>query len=225
MHVRNLLWAVAAAALLAVAAPAQKKVEANFDSDPVNRLPPGWISAMTHKGGAPRWEVVRDETAPSRPNVLAQLSNDRTHGRFPLAIYQKLELKDGDLSVKFKPISGKIDASGGLVWRYKDPNNYYIVRSNALEDNTVLYKVENGRRSSIAPKGTPPRTYGVNHKVTLGDWHTLRVTFQGPLFTVYYDGKKMFEVEDHTFSEAGKVGLWTKADSVTHFDDFRATGR
>ena len=213
---------LAAAATLGAAPAAQKSVEANFDSDPTGRPPSGWISAVTHTGGAPRWEVVRDETAPSKPNVLAQLSDDPTNGRYPLAIYDKLELKDGDLSVKFKPISGKVDASGGLVWRYKDPNNYYIVRSNALEDNTVLYKVENGRRRSIAPKGAPPRTYGVKHKVTLGDWHTLRVTFRGPLFTVYYDGKKMFEVEDHTFSEPGKVGLWTKADSVTHFDDFRA---
>jgi len=174
----------------------------NFDSATPGALPPGWISAMTHNGGPPRWEVVADNTAPSKPNVLAQLSSDPTGGRFPLAVYDKASLKDGELSVKFKPISGKIDASGGLVWRYRDPNNYYIVRSNALENNTVLYKVENGRRSSLAPKGTPPRTYGVRHTVTGQQWHTLRVTFSGPLFTVYYDGKKMF-------------------DSVTHFDDFQ----
>ncbi len=207
MKAARLVCGIAAAALLSAASPAPPKVEADFDSDPVNQMPAGWTSAMTHQGAPPRWEVVRDETAPSKPNVLAQLSDDPTSGRYPLAIYQKLELRDGDLSVKFKPISGTVDASGGLVWRYQDPNNYYIVRSNALEDNTVLYKVENGRRRSIAPKGTPPKTYGVKHEVTLGRWHTLRVTFDGPLFTVYYDGKEMFEVEDHSFSEPGKVGL------------------
>jgi len=206
------------AVLFSVAALAGETV--NFDTAAVGTLPDGWTSAMTHKGGAPNWVVLKDSTAPSQPNVLAQTSDDKTDGRFPLAIYDKLQLTDGSVSVKFKPISGVVDASGGLVWRYTDPNNYYVVRANADEDNVVLYKVDKGRRSSIAPKGTPPRTYGVKHKVAGKVWHTLAVSFQGNLFTVSFDGEKLFEVEDTSFTGPGKVGLWTKADSVTHFDDF-----
>ncbi len=175
---------------------------------------------MTHNGGAPKWEVLKDDTAPSKPNVLAQTSNDPTDGRFPLAILDQANFKDGELTVKTKAISGKVDQGAGLVWRYRDPNNYYLVRANALENNVVLYKVLNGRRTSIAPKGKPAGTYGVNHKVPTKTWNTLRVTFSGPLFTVYFNGEKMFDVEDSTITTAGKVGLWTKADSVMYFDDF-----
>ncbi|MBI3665037.1 MAG: DUF1080 domain-containing protein [Acidobacteria bacterium] len=192
----------------------------NFDSASPGAMPPGWTQAMTHKGGAPRWEVKKDDTAPSKPNVLAQLSSATESGRFPLAIFNGASFKDGELSVKFKPISGAEDQAGGLVWRYRDESNYYLARANANEDNVVLYKVEAGRRISLAPKGTPPKTYGMKHKVPSQAWSSLRVTFQGPLFTVYFNGQKLFEVEDHTFAEAGKVGLWTKADSVTYFDDF-----
>ena len=209
-------------ALLLVISGAAQAPTSNFDSDSVGVLASGWTSAMTHSGGLPRWEVIEDETAPSGSNVLAQLSPDDTRGRFPLAIYESATLTDGEVSVSFKPISGRVDQAGGLVWRYRDPDNYYVVRANALEDNVVLYKVEGGRRSSLAPKGTPAQTYGIDHEVPGQTWSTLRVTFQGLLFTIYFNGEKLFEVEDSTFTEAGKVGLWTKADSVTHFDDFRA---
>jgi len=192
----------------------------NFDSATPGALPPGWSSAMTSKGGAPKWEVLKDDSAPSKPSVLAQTSSDKTSGRFPLAIYDKGSFKDGESSVRFKPISGTVDQAAGLVWRYRDENNYYIVRANALENNVVLYKVEDGKRSSLAPKGKPPKTYGVKHTVPAQTWSTLAVSFQGNLFTVRFNGEKLFEVEDSTFSQAGKVGLWTKADSVTHFDDF-----
>ena len=175
---------------------------------------------MTHQGGAPKWEVVRNDTAPSKPNVLAQLSEDATGGRFPLAIYDRVSSKDVEISVKFLPVSGRVDQAAGIVWRYRDENNYYIVRANANENNVVLYKVENGRRSSLAPKGTPSNTYGVKHPVPSGKWSTLAVRAQGNLFTVLFDGQELFQVEDSTFTEAGKTGLWTKADSVTHFDDF-----
>ena len=195
----------------------------NFDSEKPGAMPSDWAVAMTHSGGPPKWEIRSDESAPSRPNVLAQVSDERTSGRYPLAIYQKADLRDGELSVKLKPISGKVDTSGGLVWRYRDENNYYVVRTNALENNTVLYKVENGKRSSLAPKGMPPDTYGVKHTVASQRWATLGVKFQGNLFTVFFDGKQLFQVENSTFSEAGKVGLWTKADAVTHFDDFQIT--
>jgi len=192
-----------------------------FDSDGAGSMPSGWIVAMTHAGGAPKWEVVRDETAPSKPHVLAQVSNDPTSGRFPLAIYEKASLKDGMLTVKFKPVSGARDQAAGLIWRYRDPDNYYIVRANALENNVVLYKVENGKRISLEPKGTPAKTYGVKRPVRSNTWSTLEVSFRGNLFVVSFNGQRLFDVEDATFSEAGKAGLWTKADSVTYFDDFR----
>ncbi|MBI3681139.1 MAG: DUF1080 domain-containing protein [Acidobacteria bacterium] len=212
------IFAVSAVLVFAALCGAQT---VNFDSAAVGSLPDGWTVAMTHAGGAPKWEALKDDTAPSKPNVLAQTSTDPTGGRFPLAIYEKANFTNGALTVKFKPISGSGDQAAGLVWRYKDPDNYYIVRANALEDNVVLYKVEGGKRISLAPKGTPTKTYGVKHPVAKQTWSTLRVEFAGNLFAVLYDGKKIFEVEDATFTGAGKVGLWTKADSVIHFDDFK----
>ena len=196
-----------------------------FDNATAASVPAGWTVAMTHKGGAPKWEVVKDDSAPSKPNVFAQVSKDATGGRFPLAVYDKASLKDGTLSVKFKAISGNTDEAAGLIWRYKDPDNYYIVRANALEDNVVLYKVEKGERIALAPKGTPSKTYGVKHRVPKQTWNTLSVAFQGNVFTVSFDGQKLFEVDDATFTAAGKVGLWTKADSVTYFDDFQIEGK
>lgn len=192
-----------------------------FDSAKAGSVAPDWSVAMTHDGGPPKWEVVNDPSAPSKPNVFAQLSADKTSGRFPLAIYEKAVLLNGTVTVRFKTISGERDQAAGLVWRYKDPDNYYIVRANALEDNVVLYKVEDGKRISLAPKGTPSRTYGVRHKVPKAAWCTLTVSFHGPRFEVFFGGAKIMEVEDPTFTAAGKTGLWTKADSVTYFDDFR----
>jgi hypothetical protein len=175
---------------------------------------------MTHEGGAPKWEILVDPSAPSKPNVIAQTSTDNTSGRFPLAIYEKAHFINGSVSVKFKTASGERDQAAGIVWRYKDRDNYYIVRANALEDNVVLYKVEGGKRISLEPKGTPSKTYGVKHKVPKQTWSSLRVDFDGARFGVFLDGAKVMEVEDNTFSSAGKTGLWTKADSVTYFDDF-----
>jgi hypothetical protein len=197
----------------------------DFESGSVGGLPSGWSAAMTSKAAPPRWEVIQDKSAPGGSKVLAQLSDDSTSGRFPLAIYEKAGLQDGEIRVKFKPVSGKVDRAAGLVWRYKDENNYYIVRANALENNVVLYKLENGKRTSLAPVNTSAQTYGVKQTVPSQNWSTLGIAFMGKRFTVSFDGKKLFEVEDSTFSQPGKVGLWTKADSVTYFDDFEVVGR
>jgi hypothetical protein len=191
-----------------------------FDNGVPGKLPPGWTVAMTHDGAAPRWEIVRDESAPAPPYVLAQLSRDSTAGRFPLAIWDRIVLRDGDVSVAFKTVDGAVDQAAGIVWRYQDPNNYYIVRANALESNVVLYKVENGVRLSIAPKGLPSRSYGVKHEIPRRQWNTLKVAFQGNSFVVSLNGERLFETVDQTFIKAGKTGLWTKADSVTYFDEF-----
>jgi hypothetical protein len=208
---------VAIGVLLASAVPGEV---IRFDNAAPGEVPPGWTVAMTHSGGAPKWEIVRDDSGPHPPMVFAQTSRDQTSGRFPLAIWDRAMLRDGAVSVAFKAVAGNIDRAAGIVWRYKDPNNYYIVRANALENNVVLYKVEAGVRLSIAPKGLPSRSYGVKHEVPSSRWNTLRVVFKQSLFTVFFDGDRLFEAEDQTFKDAGKVGLWTKADSVTYFADF-----
>ena len=179
---------------------------------------------MTHNGAAPRWEIVRDESAPSPPYVFAQLSQDHTAGRFPLAIWDGIAILDGSVSVAFKTVDGAVDQAAGIVWRFQDPNNYYIVRANALENNVVLYKVENGIRLSIAPKGLPSRAYGFKHDIPKGRWNSLRVNFKHSLFSVFFNGERLFEIEDRTFQKPGRTGLWTKADSVTYFDDFAVQG-
>ncbi len=180
---------------------------------------------MTHAGAAPDWQIVRDESAPSPPFVLAQISRDETAGRFPLAIWQGATIRDGAISVAFKTVGGAVDQAAGVVWRYQDPNNYYIARANALENNVVLYKVENGVRLSIAPKGLPSRAYGVKHDIPKARWQTLRVTFNDNAFTVFLNNQQLFQAEDASLSKPGKTGLWTKADSVTYFDEFTVTGR
>jgi hypothetical protein len=197
----------------------------NFDKDKTQALPAGWLSERTGQGAKGDWQVIADATAPSKPNVIAQLSADPTGYRFPLAIADNTNYKDPDMTVRFKTISGKEDQGAGLVWRYRDANNYYIVRANALEDNVVLYKVENGKRIPLAPKGTPPKTYGMKTKVPGNTWNKLSVKVIGNLFTVSFNDQKLYEVEDNTFTQAGKVGLWTKADSVIHFDDFTVDGK
>jgi hypothetical protein len=156
--------------------------------------------------------------------VLAQLSRDRTAGRFPLAIWDQALFQNGELSVAFKTVDGAIDQAAGIVWRYQNANNYYIVRANALENNVVFYKVENGVRTSIAPKGLPSRSYGVKHLIPSGRWNTLKVTLNGAKIAVFLNQENLFEAEDTTFQKPGKIGLWTKADSVTYFDDFTVAG-
>src|SRR6516162_11233790 len=186
-----------------------------FEADRPGTVPRGWSVAMTHNGGAPRWEIVRDESAPSPPHVLAQLSQNRTAGRFPLAIWDRTSTVDGSVSVAFKTVDGAVDQAAGIVWRYQDPNNYYIVRANALENNVVLYKVQNGVRLSIPPKGLPSRSYGVKHDIP----------HHGSSFAVFLNHERLFEVEDQTFAKPGKTGLWTKADSVTYFNQFTVSGK
>jgi hypothetical protein len=195
---------------------AQTKID--FNKDKAGSPPSDFTTALTGQGKTGVWVVMKDDASPAQGNVLAQTDADATSYRFPVCVYDKLSTKDADISVKFKPVSGKKDQAAGVVWRYRDKDNYYIVRANALENNVVLYKVQDGKRADLPLKGEG-RTYGKKAKVPSGQWNTLRVTAQGNLSTVYLNGEKLYEVEDSTFTEAGKVGLWTKADSVTYFDD------
>jgi hypothetical protein len=186
----------------------------NFDNAPAGSLPEGWILAMTGKG-APKWTVEAEPTAPSKPNVLKQ-SGQAT---FPLAIKRDTNIRDGFVEVKFKAVSGSEDRAAGVIWRAQDADNYYVVRANALEDNVVLYKTIKGVRMALDIVGRKGG-YGVETAVASGKWHSLRCDFAGSRFKVTYDGRPLFEVEDATIAQAGMVGLWTKADSVTLFDDF-----
>jgi hypothetical protein len=199
--------------VMTFAAPALRG-DTRITFDDSRDLPPGWEAGITGKGAA-KWEVVSDEAAPSKPNVLRQ-SGEAT---FCWAAKIDEKIKDGFVEVKLKPVSGKEDQAGGIIWRFKDANNYYVVRANALEGNVVLYKTVAGKRSSLQVKGRM-FGYGVDAKVPSSKWHTLRIDFAGPLFTVHFNGSKLFEVEDKTFREGGGVGVWTKADSTTLFDDF-----
>src|SRR5262245_15360870 len=178
----------------------------NFDNFKAGDPPPGWTATKTGTG-LEKWTVEKDDTAPSKPNVLRQ-SGQAT---FPVCLKDDTNLKDGFIEVKFKPISGKEDQAGGIIWRAKDSNNYYIARANALEDNVTIYHTIQGRRTEKKR---------ANMKVATNQWHTLRVDFQNNHFAVTFDGKKAIDWDDDTFKDAGKVGLWTKADSVTLFDDF-----
>lgn len=196
-------------------------VTIDFEKDKSGQAPSGFSFALTGSGRAGVWVITADDGAPAGKNVLAQTDEDATTYRFPLCIFDGLTTADVDLSVKFKTVRGKKDQAAGLVWRYKDKDNYYIVRANALENNVVLYKVENGRRTDLPLKGEG-RTYGKQVKVPAGNWNLLRVVARGKSFEVYLNGQKLYEVEDETFREGGKVGLWTKADSVTYFDELQA---
>ena len=178
----------------------------NFDNLKAGAAPPGWTATQTGSGSA-KWSVEKDDSAPSQPNVLKQ-SGEAT---FPVCFKNDTSLKDGFVEVKFKPVAGKEDQAGGVIWRVQDANNYYIARANALEDNVTIYHTINGKRVAFK---------NINTKVTSGAWHTLRVDFAGNKFTVSFDGNKVIEANDESFKEAGKVGVWTKADSVTLFDDF-----
>jgi hypothetical protein len=211
---------VAALSLLAGAAPAETW---RFDGQKPSEAPHVMSCSLTGRGRPGTWTVVADSTAPSAPNVLAQTDADSTGYRFPVCVVNGLTATDLDLSVRFKPVSGTVDQAGGLVWRYRDKDNYYVVRANALEENVVLYKVENGKRSDLDPKGMGAGAYGKKARVPSGAWSTLRVTARGKLFEVFLNGQKLFEVEDGTFSGVGQVGVWTKADSVTDFDDLELT--
>ena len=206
---------------LAIAAAQNKTID--FDKDKAGEVPKDFSTALTGQGKPGVWTVTKDDSAPQQKQVLAQTDADTTSYRFPVCIYEKLIARDADISVKFKPVSGQKDQAAGLVWRYKDKDNYYIVRANARENNVVLYKVENGKRIDLSLKGEG-RTYGKKALVPSGQWSTLRVVAKGDLFEVYLNGQKLYEVEDGTFTEPGKVGLWTKADSVTEFADLEVSG-
>jgi ornithine cyclodeaminase/alanine dehydrogenase-like protein (mu-crystallin family) len=179
----------------------------NFDVAKAGSLPAGWECGVTGKG-TPRWTVEADATAPSAPQVLQQSGS----GTFPWCVRKDASVADGHVEVKFKSLRGRQDQAGGVVWRWKDGDNYYVARANALENNVSLYYTENGRRNTLRYVDAP---------VPVDTWHTLRVEFSGGRIRVALNGKVYIELDDAHIKGAGAVGVWTKADSVTAFDDFR----
>lgn len=171
-------------------------------------LPAGFTAALTGGGGPVAWQV-REDASVAGGRVLAQTSADPTDARFPLCIYDRVSARDIDVSVRFKPVSGRVDRAGGLVVRLADANNYLVVRANALEDNVRLYRVVRGHRVEFA---------GANAKVESGSWQSLRLRAEDRRFTVFFEDRRLFSATDDTFSTPGRIGLWTKADSVTFFD-------
>ena len=193
-------------ALSVFAASAASAETLTFDQDKAGALPSLWQQGVTGKGN-PQWAVRPDASAPSKPNVLQQSGS----GTFPWCVLPKTAVENGFVEVRFKPISGREDQAGGVVWRWKDGDNYYIARANALENNVSLYHTTGGRRITIKYVDAP---------VPGNVWHTLRVEFSGRRIKVMLDGKTYIELEDAHIVGSGAVGLWTKADSVTAFDDF-----
>jgi len=179
----------------------------NFDQYGHGAVPPGWTTGVTGRGES-RWSVESDSTAPTKPNVLKQSGV----GDFPWAIRNGTKVADGYVEVKFKALSGKRDQAGGVVWRWKDGDNYYVARANAIENNVSLYYTEKGKRNTLKY---------VDAAVPLNAWHVLRIECRGKHIRVLFNGKQYIEMEDTHIVGDGAVGLWTKADSVTVFDDFQ----
>jgi hypothetical protein len=187
-----------------------------FDTFPLGATPPGWTVAMTNGRTPPHWEVRQDQSAPTQPYVLAQTSKDPTDDRFPLVILDGVTMRDGEVSVRLKPVSGREDQGGGLVWRYRDPQNYYLARANAMNKTVTVFRVQNGHRTALP---------SVKHEIPVNEWSILKVAARGNRFQVYVDHRRVIDGQDSALTTAGKVGLCTIADSVMYFDDFRVYPR
>ncbi len=186
-----------------------------FESCESGKLPVDWSQSFTGRGERTEWKIADDQGN----KVLAQLSAPNPNYHFNVVTYNGLECKNSELQVRLKGVDGRLDQGGGFVWRFKDADNYYVVRANPLEDNVVLYKVKGGHRTDLPLLGKG-RTYGVNVKPLGNGWNVLKLKVEDDLFTVFLNGEELFKVRDATFTGAGKIGLWTKADAVTYFDDY-----
>ncbi len=197
----------------------------NFDRAALGKTPSEFTVLQTDRGASARWEVRRDPSAPTQPYVLARVPGDPHQDGFSLAILNTLSVRDGDISVRLKPVSGREEQGGGLVFRYRDEKNFYVVRADSYDDEVAVYKVENGRSIPIRPRGAPPSVIGVKHDIHPNAWSILKVSVRGSRFQVYVNHRRILQAEDPTSSGAGKVGLATVADSVTYFDDFRVSAK
>ena len=186
-----------------------------FEKYDIGKIPSGWSQYYTGKSDTTDWKIIDD----NGNKVLAQLSEEDVSGHFNEVVFDGFKVKNVELKVKVKGVKGERDQGGGFVWRFIDAENHYIVRANPLEDNVVLYKMKNGKRTDLPLLGKG-RTYGIDVESLGSGWNNLRLTVVDNLFTVYLNDREIFQVKDETFPNAGKVGFWTKADAVTYFDDF-----
>jgi hypothetical protein len=208
--------ALVASTLTCAGLPARAETGAvmtSIESMSIGSKPAGFTFSRTGQGGDGEWTVTADTTA-AGGRAIEQVSTERTDYRFPLAIRDSFSAANLSVEIRFKAVAGKVDQAGGVAVRLMDPDNYYVVRANALEDNVRFYRVVKGRREQLE---------GANLKVTSNEWHVLALRAEGDRFTVTYDGKTLFSATDNTFREAGGVALWTKADSVTRFDRLAIT--
>jgi hypothetical protein len=199
-------WAIACADSAALAQEGVTMIV--IEKMDVGSAPADFDFGRTGQGGPGQWVVVSDPSA-TGGRAIEQSSTDRTDYRFPLAIYRPLSAKNVDVSIRFKTVAGSVDQAGGIALRLIDPDNYYVLRANALEDNVRFYRVTGGRRVQIA---------GVNAKVSGNEWHTLGLKADGEHFAITFDGKELYQATDNSITAAGRIALWTKADSVTRFD-------
>jgi hypothetical protein len=207
------LSAIALFTVVALSIGKEKPQVVRFGKDDAGKVPTGWAAAKTGKGEGSIWKVVADDTAPSKSGYVLAQTAESPNAMFNLCVLQDGSCKDVELTVAFKAVKGKNDQGGGFVWRYQDPNNYYVCRMNPLEDNYCLYHVVAGKRTQFGGKE--------GLKVPTGTWHTLTVKMVGDAIECSLDGQKQIEAKDSTFTKAGKVGLWTKSDAQSHFDDFQ----
>jgi hypothetical protein len=208
------LIALFAASLLFAAE--EKSRTFSFGKGDVGKVPAEWKVDRTGKGEGSAWKVVEDKTAPSKSGLVLAQTAESPKSMFNLCIADDTKYKDVEVSVAFKAVAGKEDRGGGIVWRYQDNNNYYIARMNPLEDNYRVYKVVDGKRTQLE---------SADLKVPSGEWHKLKIEMTGDMITCYFDGKKYLDARDSTFADAGKIGLWSKADAQTYFDEFTAKGK
>ncbi len=196
---------------LAPASSAASEVQVwNFEQDSPGKAPAGFhIGTLFDGRPAGDWQVISSDKATSSPHVLAQLHGKGAEHAYKLVLVQGTEAEDIDLSVTFLPIAGKADMGGGLIWRAADDRNYYLVRANPLEQNICVYRGVNGVRHMIQ---------NFDHVIDIRHWHRLRVQMRGCDVRVWFDEQAVFTLCDHTFAK-GRVGLWTKSDAVTYFDD------
>jgi len=194
----------------------------NFDNLKPASFPPYWTPATTRPQEPARWEVLRDSTAPSRPNVFAQTLGVNNTSEFALAVFDKVVCRDGDLSVKFKiAASARKIKTAGIVWRYQDPQNYYLLHFSVDEKNIVLFRVENGQTHPIPVRSDKPGRFGVSHDLRTGQWYVAKVIFRGGSIRVLFGNRQLFDAVDDSLSTAGKTGLWTRGGTEASFDDFR----
>ena len=212
-----LMAATAITVATAFVAAEEKLLTYKFAKSDLGKVPTGWKADKTGKGEGSVWKVVADETAPSKTGFALAQTAASPGSMFNLCVADDTNFKDVEASVAFKAIKGDKDQGGGIVLRYQDANNYYVARMNPLEDNFRVYKVVGGKRSA--------QFQDAEVKVKAGEWHTLKIKMDGDHIECFVDGKKYLDVKDGSIANAGKVGLWTKADAQTYFDDFKVSGK